>query len=145
MFDFRIQKCVTVCSKLIYFSFFYSNFKIGITNFCGQNLIACSEIWRFPYFKTWRFKISVFYSWQFFSQKPTNSIKLHQMIKIFYATDTYIMHFLEPTRFLNAPDLAGCKVNVLYDPGLAKRPTHSSCLNTCGCLGPAITTLFLFA
>ena len=30
--------------------------------------------------------------------------------------------FLEPARFLNAPDLAGCKVNVLYDPGLAERP-----------------------
>ena len=29
------------------------------------------------------------------------------------------MHFLEP---LNAPDLAGHKVNVLYDPGLAERP-----------------------
>ena len=27
----------------------------------------------------------------------------------FYATETYIMHFLEPARFLNAPDLAGCK------------------------------------
>ena len=32
------------------------------------------------------------------------------------------MHFLEPTRFLNAPDLAGCKVNVPYNPGLAERP-----------------------
>ena len=32
------------------------------------------------------------------------------------------MHFLEPARFLNAPGLAGYKVNVLCDPGLAKRP-----------------------
>ena len=34
----------------------------------------------------------------------------------------YIKHFLEPAQFLNAPDLAGRKVNVLYDPGLAARP-----------------------
>ena len=45
-----------------------------------------------------------------------------QMIYFIYATETYIMHFLEPTWFLNAPDLAGRKVNVLYDPGLAQRP-----------------------
>ena len=32
------------------------------------------------------------------------------------------MHFLESARFLNALDLAGRKVNVLYDPGLAQRP-----------------------
>ena len=32
------------------------------------------------------------------------------------------MYFLEPARFLNAPDLAGHKVNVLYDPGLAETP-----------------------
>ena len=31
------------------------------------------------------------------------------------------MHFLEPARFLNTLDLAGGKVNVLYDPGLAQR------------------------
>ena len=31
------------------------------------------------------------------------------------------MHFLEAARFLNAPVLAGRKVNVLYDPGLAAR------------------------
>ena len=41
---------------------------------------------------------------------------------IFYATETNIMHFLEATQFLNAPALAGCKVNVLYGPGLAQRP-----------------------
>ena len=29
-----------------------------------------------------------------------------------YATETYIMHFLEVARFLNAPVLSGCKVNV---------------------------------
>ena len=39
----------------------------------------------------------------------------------FYATKTYIMHFLEAARFLNAPVLAGRKVNVLYTPGLAAR------------------------
>jgi len=39
--------------------------------------------------------------------------KLHSS---FYALETYILHFLEPGRFLNAPDLAGCKVNVLYAP-----------------------------
>ena len=32
------------------------------------------------------------------------------------------MHCLEPARFLNAPDLVGCKINVLYDPGIAERP-----------------------
>ena len=33
------------------------------------------------------------------------------------------MPSLEPAQFLlNAPDLAGRKVNVLYDPGLAERP-----------------------
>ena len=32
------------------------------------------------------------------------------------------MHFLEPAQFLYAPDLAGRKVNVLYNPGLAERP-----------------------
>ena len=58
---------------------------------------------------------------------------------------TYIMHFLEPARFLNAPDLAGRKVNVLYDLGLAERPPHSSCLHNCGFLGPETTTLFSFA
>ena len=35
--------------------------------------------------------------------------------------DMYIRHFLELARFLNALDLAGRKVNVLYDPGLAAR------------------------
>ena len=38
--------------------------------------------------------------------------------RTFYATEMYIMHFLEPAQFLNAPDLAGRKVNVLYNPGL---------------------------
>ena len=32
------------------------------------------------------------------------------------------MHFLEPAGFLNAPDLAGCKVNVLYAPLWVLRP-----------------------
>ena len=40
----------------------------------------------------------------------------------FYATEMYIMHFLGPTQILNAPDLTGQKVNVLYDTGLAQRP-----------------------
>ena len=40
---------------------------------------------------------------------------------IFDATETYIMHFLEAARFLNAPVLAGRKVKVLYTPGLAAR------------------------
>ena len=32
------------------------------------------------------------------------------------------MPFLEPARFLNARDLVWHNVNVLYDPGLSKRP-----------------------
>ena len=32
------------------------------------------------------------------------------------------MYFLEPAQFRNAPDLAGRKLNVLNNPGLAKRP-----------------------
>ena len=40
---------------------------------------------------------------------------------IFYATETYIMDFLEAAQFLNAPVLAGRKVNLLYAPGLAAR------------------------
>ena len=40
--------------------------------------------------------------------------------------EMYIMHFLEPARFLNVLDLEGCKVNVLYDPGLAERPPPTS-------------------
>ena len=36
------------------------------------------------------------------------------------------MHFLEAAQFLNAPVLAGRKVNVLYDPGLAARPPPTS-------------------
>ena len=47
-----------------------------------------------------------------------------------YATETYYMHFLEPAQFINAPDLAGCKVNVLYNPGLAERPPSHSTPNT---------------
>ena len=60
---------------------------------------------------------------------------------------TYIMHFLEPTQFLNAPNLAGRKVNVLYDPGLAERPSPLQLftVHTCGCLGHETTTLFSFA
>ena len=54
------------------------------------------------------------------------------------------MHFLEPAQFLNAPDLAGRKVNVLYDPGLAQTPPplHTRAVK---CLGPDTTTLFSFA
>ena len=37
------------------------------------------------------------------------------------------MHFLEAARFLNAPVLAGLKVNVLYAPGLAARLPLSLC------------------
>jgi len=57
------------------------------------------------------------------------------------------MHFLEPSRFLNAPDLAGRTVNVLYNPGLAARlpPPHYSCLHTVKCFGPETSTLFSFA
>ena len=36
------------------------------------------------------------------------------------------MHFLEPAQFINAPDLLGHKVNVLYNPGLAERPPPTS-------------------
>ena len=36
------------------------------------------------------------------------------------------MHFLEPARFLNAPDLVGRKVNILYHPSLAERPPPTS-------------------
>ena len=35
-------------------------------------------------------------------------------IRIFYAMETYIMHFLEADRFLNATVLAGHKVNILF-------------------------------
>ena len=35
---------------------------------------------------------------------------------IVYAMETYIIHFLEPTQFLNAPDLVVRKVNLLYTP-----------------------------
>jgi len=59
-------------------------------------------------------------------------------INLFYATETYIMHFLEPARFLIAPDLAGRKVNLLYAPLWVFTPR-------CGCLGPETTTLFSFA
>jgi len=38
-----------------------------------------------------------------------------------YATETYIMHFLEAAQFLNSPVLAECKVNLLLAPGLAAR------------------------
>ena len=41
------------------------------------------------------------------------------------------MHFLEPAWFLNAPDLAGRKVNVLYAPLWVFTPR-------CGCLHPAV-------
>ena len=40
------------------------------------------------------------------------------MRRIFYATETYIMHFLEAAWFLNAPVLAGCKVNFTLRPGV---------------------------
>ena len=50
------------------------------------------------------------------------SLSLMSIFCSFYATEKNIMHFLEPPRFLSAPDLAGCKVNLLYDPGLAQRP-----------------------
>ena len=44
---------------------------------------------------------------------------------LFYATETYIMHFLEASGFLDAPVLAGPNVNVLHNPGLAGRPLCS--------------------
>ena len=31
------------------------------------------------------------------------------------------MHFLEPRRFLNALDLAGCKVHLLYAPQAGRK------------------------
>ena len=40
-------------------------------------------------------------------------------ICIFCVMETYIMHFLEAARFLNATVLAGRKVNILFAPGLA--------------------------
>ena len=52
-------------------------------------------------------------------------------LSTFYAMETYIMHFLEYARFLNAPDLAGRKVNVLYAQ--------------LKCLSPETTALFSFA
>ncbi len=56
----------------------------------------------------------------------------------FYATETFIMHSLEPARFLNAPDLAGRKVNVLYAPLWVFTPRR-------GCLDPETTTLVSFS
>ena len=43
----------------------------------------------------------------------------------FYATETYIMHFLEAPGFLNAPVVAGRKVNYTLCPGFStETPTH---------------------
>jgi hypothetical protein len=50
----------------------------------------------------------------------------------------HIMHFLEPAQFLNALDLAGRKVNVLYIPLTTLRPTN----NHFGKLGVAIPRYF---
>ena len=47
---------------------------------------------------------------------------------VFYATETYIMHFHEPARFLNALDLAGRKVNVIYSPLWVFGPWNNSVL-----------------
>jgi len=54
--------------------------------------------------------------------KQTPHFESNRVKLIFYATETYIMLFLEPARFLNALDLVGRKVDVLYIPGLAERP-----------------------
>ena len=56
------------------------------------------------------------------SSATETQCKNQLMFLIFYATETYIMHFLEPAWFLNTLDLAGSKVNVLYNPGLAEKP-----------------------
>ena len=50
-------------------------------------------------------------------------------LTIFYAMETYIMHFLEPAQFLKAPDLAGRKVNLLYTPQFTLRPAKVSCVS----------------
>ena len=60
------------------------------------------------------------------------------------------MYFLKAARFLNAPVLAGRKINVLYDPGLAARlhpapPQQQHNTRAVKCLGPETTTLFSFA
>ena len=56
------------------------------------------------------------------------------------------MHFLEAIQFLNAPVLAGRKVNLLYDPGLAARlPPTTAVTAVVKCLGPETTTLLTFA
>ena len=63
-----------------------------------------------------------------------------------HAMETYIMHFLEAARFLYALVLAGRKVNVLNDPGLAAilpLPPHNT--KAVKCLGPETTTLLSFA
>ena len=42
--------------------------------------------------------------------------------KNLYATETYIMHFLEAAQFLNAPILAGRKENFTLRPGFYFTP-----------------------
>ena len=56
-------------------------------------------------------------------------INLGTVIFIFYAMETYIMHFLETAGFLNAPDLTGRKVN-------AGRKVYFT--PRCGSLCPAV-------
>ena len=41
------------------------------------------------------------------------------------------MHILEPARFLNALDLAGHKVNVLYAPPTTLRPANNHAVLIC--------------
>ena len=59
---------------------------------------------------------------EFLAGKWACTFKSVALYKHLYAREKYIMHFLEAARFLNALVLAGHKVNVLYNPGLAERP-----------------------
>ena len=50
-------------------------------------------------------------------EEDKDKCRHHRYIyNIFYATETYIMHFLEAAQFLNAPVLSGRKVNFTLGP-----------------------------
>ena len=98
---------------------------LGKFNVANNVTLCCTAAWDFV---VWDF------AW--------NQDGFARQFPFYYAKEMFIMHFLEAARFLNAPVLAGRKVNVLYVPGLAVRlppPPHYSCL------GPETTTLFSFS
>jgi len=58
----------------------------------------------------------------------------------FYATETYIMHFLEAPQFLNARDLARYKINVGHKVNAGRKVYFRP---RCGSLHPAVGVLAL--